>query len=405
MRPLLSLFCLLSLLGAYIPFGRAQAPVQEIIFWHHDSDPDRAALWQALADEFNGQTAGRAVSIQYYPSYVQQHDAILAALVAGGGPDVALVRAYDAALYQLGDSLVDLTPLAARDLDPAAFYPRFWAQDQWEGQQLGLALSRTAEGLYINLTALNDLGYPFPPMDFREWEAIACTYQQQTGNSAFDLPLEAGFWMAFAGSGQAGPLDFTGPEWSNSLDGVQLWLGAGCVGLAPPAESAQNRFASGQTIFYLDSSRARPNIEAAIGQYYAQPFELAMVPIPRLIGPVALWRGPSLSLFRSSPEREAAAWAWMRWLAEPAQVERWLAISGDWPALMALENQVQMEIWGPFLAAAWYTEPTLAGYAFIRQELAFAVQDILAGQDRQSRLGELVQTVNAIQDHFGPEEP
>jgi ABC-type glycerol-3-phosphate transport system substrate-binding protein len=185
---------------------------------------------------------------------------------------------------------------------------------------------------------------------------------------------------------------------------VQTWREAGCVNLPPPGESSQNRFASGQTIFYFAPSTARPIVEAAIGQYYATPFELSMVPIPRFIGPVALWTGPSLSLFRSSPEREAAAWAWMRWLAEPTRVQAIAEMSGAWPSLMSLEGQIS-ENWGPFLAAAWYTEPSLAGYAFIRQELGFAIQDLLAGQDRQTRLAELMQTVNVIQDHFGPEEP
>jgi ABC-type glycerol-3-phosphate transport system substrate-binding protein len=132
-------------------------------------------------------------------------------------------------------------------------------------------------------------------------------------------------------------------------------------------------------------------VEAAIGNYFAQPFALEVVPIPGMDGPVSHWSGPSLSIFRSSPEKESAAQQWVSWLAQPEQVARWADVN---------QSYSEPEDHQPFVDAMPLTEPNFAGYDLIRDEIIFAALDILAGQSPASRLESLTATANEIKEAF-----
>jgi ABC-type glycerol-3-phosphate transport system substrate-binding protein len=369
--------------------GRADSwqtpsPIQ-VLFWHHLADDPRAQFWQTLADEFNAQQQGRIeVQVQYFPSYAQQHEAILNALVRGGLPDAALLYGDEAALYQLSQSLL---PLGNESESPLLLLP----------------LTRSAEALYINRSALANLGYNNTPQTRQEWSEMACAYHAATGQPAFDLPLKAAFWQALSADLFFDPttgFQFDNPDLIGSLEWARALLAQGCAAITPQGGSAQNRFASQQTLFYAESSAARPYVEAAIGTYLAEPFAMQLAPIPSATGPVSYWTTQGVSLFRSGPEREAAAWEWLRWLAEPAQVERWAEVNA---ALPALDNAPMSAEWQAFEAAIALLPPPLAGYDIIRDEMSLALRAILAGEDQNTSLQNLTQTANRVWQAFAVE--
>lgn len=398
MRYLNLLACLLTVFSPAL----AQPQPTPILFWHFYGDETRSAFWQALADEFNqSNTEGVQVEIGYFPAYPQQHDAILSGLVNGGLPDVALVRNTDAALYQLSDALFDLSPLLAADLDTEKMVAEFLMQDQLAGEQLGIPLTRAAAAMYINLDALRDLGYENPPQTVDALGEMACAFHAQSGLPSvvgFDVPLDASYLLAFLFPQRVyedGRFDFAPLE--KSLLWLKDLLARGCVRLSINEPlSPQNRFASGQSLFYFDSTSAKNYLTDAIGFFNAEPFDLGMLPIPAQDTPVSNWTGPSLSIFRSDPTQEAEAWAWIRWLLEPAQVERWARLNHTVPIW---EDVVNPEM-AAFQSAAWMAEPHFAGYDVIRDEIVFAVRDILMGGDMTTRLNDLTVTANQIRDAF-----
>lgn len=384
------------------PSSQAQDAVPiPVKFWHPYADLPRAQLMQSLADDFNAAHEGTiTVIVEYFPAYPQQHEAILSALVNGGVPNVALVQNYDAALYQLSNSLVDLQTLAPA---PDDFYPWAWVSDQWNGQQLGLPLTRSAQALYINANALQALGYDSAPQTREAWAEVACAYRESTGQPAFDLPLTAGFWQAVSHNTFFDPatgFDFTTPALVDSLAWGQDLLARGCAILTPQGQSAQNRFASGQTLFYVESSAARPYVEAAMGSYAAQPFSLLLAPIPSESGPVALWSGLSLSLFHTTPEQDSAAWEWMQWLTEAEPLSVWAEANAALPASMSI---TPAPAWEAFLESPVLVAPNLAGYDVIADEMSFALRGIVAGEDQNTSLQNLTQTTNRVWRAFAVE--
>jgi ABC-type glycerol-3-phosphate transport system substrate-binding protein len=376
--------------------GIFQEAPQTILFWHHYSD-ERAVFWQGLAEEFNASQDRVRVEVQYFPSYAHQHDAILGALVNGGRPDVVLAQNTDAALYQLSGALVDLTPM----LEAEDFYPEFWEQDIFGSERLGIPLSRAAESMYINLTALESMGYE-TPQTRTELGDIACAYQKISGLTAFEIPLEASALLAMSAPYsfyEDGRFHFDQPALHNTLNFLGDMLRRGCASLNPFGD-ALTAFASEQTLFYFDSSGARPYVELAAATLFAQPFALGMVPIPAESSPATVWTGSSLSIFHSTPEREAAAWEWVEWLSEPEQTARWVEASGGFPARQDVDFST--ERWGAFRAAQVVEEPNIAGYDLIRDELVFAARAVLVGEFSPVRLAMLDETANLVREAYSP---
>ena len=373
-----TIFILILILIPAALYAQTPPPPDAIIFWHHYADDARADFWAALAVEYNAAHPDNIpVRVAFFPSYHHQHDAILAGLLNGDLPDVAFVREHHAALYQLSDSLLDLE---------------------------GLPLTRSATALYINRDALAAHGFDDAPRNRDEFAAMACAYHagrgwgdvQLVAPAGFDFPRDASFLMAL---GPHDAIDFESENWRDTFDFLLDLHARGCMSVSVDNRAEmQRRFATGQTVFYIDSSSARPFVEAAIADFFAEPFALEVMPIPSAdAGPVSNWSGPGLRIFRSSPERETAARDWINWLGQPEQVARWAAVNHAYPARPDVDYAPEYEA---FAEAMWSNEPSFAGYDLIRDELIFAALAIFAGEAPDTRLQSLSNTAREIKDAF-----
>ena len=409
MRNLLILM-MLSLIAAPL---QAQVPEDDasIIFWHHYADETRANFWQMLADEYNNaHPQAIPVEVAFFPSYSHQHDAILAGLLNGTLPDVAFVQNYHAQLYQLSDALVNLSSFWPGDGSLNEISAPFLEQNLYprDGELwlLGLPITQSATAVFVNMDALRELGFDVPPRSLVEMGAMACVFHDGRGwgdveliaPAGFDFPRDPGFLMALGANPLSSATSIVIEDALTTLLDLQA---RGCMStFIQTRAEMQQRFASGQTLFYIDSSSARPFIEAAIADFFAEPFTLEVVPLPTdQAGPVSNWSGPSLSIFRSTPEREAAAWDWVEWLAQSEQVARWAEVNHAFPSRRDVEPLPDYE---PFLSsnAEWMSEPGYAGYDLIRDELVFAALAIFAGEDPEARLQSLTDTANQIKEAF-----
>ncbi|MBZ0304996.1 MAG: extracellular solute-binding protein [Anaerolineae bacterium] len=377
----------------------AQPPQQTVVFWHHYADEERAAFWETLVEEFNRTNPdGITVEVQYYPSYNHQNDAILSGLLNGQIPHVALVRNHHAALYQMSGALVDLTPYI--DFDTEKFYPLIWQQDVINGQRLGLPLTRAFEAVYVNRDLLRELGYESLPTTRDEMGEMACQFAEKRGFTrvGFEIPLSASFFIALNAPSEIYDGQVFDFDLSETVLFLQNLLTKRCVSLnIGTFAEAQNRFAAGQTLFYIDSTAARPYVEGAVSSFFADPFELAVMPVPAADGPTANVYGPSLVLFHHGEVQNRAGWQFINWLAEPEQMQRWAEKNDALPARQDVESEFGVE----FLQAEWMSEPGMAGYDLIRDEVVFALREILSGgAEIQTRLRELNQTANEIQQVF-----
>ena len=378
----------------------------EIVFWHYYDD-GRGEFLAEMIEEFNSENPhGVEVVLQYFSDYDRQHDAILRGLVENNGlPNVAFVRNYHAALYQLSDALVDLTPYFDDDsfgLDPDDFFPAIWQSDASNGQQPGLPLTRSFLALYINMDALREVGHSTPPAAREEMAKMACDFKKTgwSGTSEFDvigydIPADASFFITLAQPTEIlrdSVFRFDTPEFSATVGFLKQQIAGGCATIAASPVEAQTRFALGKTLFYIDSSGSRAYVEDAVGMFFAVPFELAVFPLPAVDGPVLNLYGTSLSIIHHDDESDRAAWNLLRWLAQPENMSRWAKNTGTLPARHDVPAEFSLN------ETQWLIEPHMAGYDLIWDEIAFSMIGILSRGE--SSLAELETNANAILEAF-----
>jgi ABC-type glycerol-3-phosphate transport system substrate-binding protein len=74
--------------------------------------------------------------------------------------------------------------------------------------------------------------------------------------------------------------------------------------------------------------------------------EWTVIPFPGSQSRILVTYGPSYSLMRTTPERQLAAWLFVRWLLQPESQAQWVEQTGLFP----LRNSV-IDMIGPYRAA------------------------------------------------------
>ena len=99
--------------------------------------------------------------------------------------------------------------------------------------------------------------------------------------------------------------------------------------------------------------------------------------------------GPSICVFKTTPEKQLASWLFLRWFTAPEQTARWAIATGYFPVRKsAAESEVMKEHFAknPLYEKAFSflpyakTEPTIAGWQTVRDALYNAMVAVIAGE-------------------------
>jgi multiple sugar transport system substrate-binding protein/sn-glycerol 3-phosphate transport system substrate-binding protein len=108
--------------------------------------------------------------------------------------------------------------------------------------------------------------------------------------------------------------------------------------------------------------------------------------------------GASVSIPRSSPQKQLAAWLFIKWFSEPQQQAQWAHVSKYFPVRKAAERLItDLFDADPNYAAAWRilkiadlkAEPPYAGYDLVRDAITAAYSKVLDGADVDATLAAL----------------
>ena len=112
----------------------------------------------------------------------------------------------------------------------------------------------------------------------------------------------------------------------------------------------QNRFAAGQILFTFGSSSGLPFYADAVSKAGKFKWDIAMLPNDGK--PAVNLYGASVSVYKTTPEQELAAWLVIKFLGEKAQTTRWAVQTGYLPVRQSAKDDVIKafkadKTWGP----------------------------------------------------------
>ena len=390
-----------------------------IEFWHQHRDIREEEL-NALIDEFNATNSyGIIVEPRYEGSYGDIYDKMIAGLSTGNLPDIVVAYQNQAAAYQVANGLISLEPYINHPTyglspdDQADFFQSFIAQDrlpQFGGEAYGFPPNRSMEVLFYNQDWLEELGFSGPPTTPDEFYEMACAATDPTaGTVGYAISTDASRFASFVFARGGDMYDYDNnqftlntPEAVEAMTLMQKMATDGCAALIAERHSDQEDFSNRLTLFTIGSSSGLPIYQEMIDQSETDPFNWSVAPVPYTAAtPVQNIYGASVSLPRTSPESQLAAWLFLKYYTSSAVQARWAKASNYFP----VRSSVAAELSDYFEANPAYatsfdllqygkSEPPVAGYDNVRDDIAEAYSRILNGEDVQAVLDELNEKAN-----------
>jgi multiple sugar transport system substrate-binding protein/sn-glycerol 3-phosphate transport system substrate-binding protein len=416
-----------SLFGQATSLSSVDPTGATVTFWYQHPQ-QRDVEMKKLIAEFNSTNPWKiTVQGEYAGGYNDIYSKMVAGITAGRVPELVVAYQNQAATYQVNDVLTDLDPYvwnAKWGLTQAEyndFIPGFIRQDisaQFGGQRLGFPPQRSIEVMYYNATWLKTLGAATPPATWDVFEAL-CKKATDPAKGTYGYtidPFDASHLFAYVitWGGDIARADGKGYQFNTGqmravMTMMKRMYDAGTAKKIAKQYDYQNEFGNGKALFTTSSTSGIDFYDTVVKANKAGAFEwnVAALPMAQAGAKPALdLYGASVSVPRTSPEKQLAAWLFIKWFSEPKQQARWTAVSGGYfPVRKSAEPLIQDYLAAhPVFATAWKilnssdlkSEPFYAGYDPVRNEMLAAFNAILDGAEITRTLADLETKANKI---------
>lgn len=392
------LVCLILLLTATT--HAAEPPLK---FWHTQSG-ERGELLSQIISEYNASNPPLPVEGSYQGVYNDIYEKTRATLLGGDPPDLAVAyETYIPEFMELAE-VVDLDPLMN---DPkigltadeqADIFPAFLQANRFQrfdNALLSFPFTKSLLILYVNEDLLRQAGFQAAPRTWPEFEA-QCKAMQAIGKRGYALELDPstldGMFMsrgvALVNEEQPASVNFDAPGVAETLEMLRRLVAEGHAYQVDGLRDEDVReFSEQNCAFIIRSSTRRPVLERSIGD----AFKWSMNPIPAGEGlePMTITYGANICVFGSTPERERAAWQFIKFFISPEVTARWAVGSGYLPVRKSAEALPVMQQWfneNPMNRSVFEMiplgkfEPSLKGWQEVRALVRQAATDAIIGR-------------------------
>ena len=385
----------------------------QVTLWHPFTGAEEQTLL-ALVSEFNAQNEwGITVKPEYGGHYYDLHKKTLAAIAFGSPPEMTFTYHSRVAEYAQADVIQPLDGylanekygLTAEELQD--YFPAFLAGDRYpalDNELLSLSPSLGMEVMYYNVDMLNELGYENPPATWDEFKAMCMDATRDTDgdglNDTFGYvvsPSGSTFvsWVWSLGGellskdGQSVMFQEQGLE---ALTLLKDLMDSGYAYQAVVEDGDQLDFGQGKVLFIFDSWGGLLPYSAAVeeGTIIEPEFEWSIAPFPHEAAkPIVGMYGPTLCVFKTTPQKQLAGWLFIKWLTEPEQAARWAIAADHFPVRKSAIEKERMKAYfeeNPLYEEAFgfleygRMEPAIAGWQGIQDALYRAMVGVASGQ-------------------------
>ncbi len=391
------------------PAGEAQKPTEadvdlkgpiELTLWHGQAGDQIKALEEMAADFSKTNEFGISVKVVAQGSGTQLYQKMLAAIQAGSLPDLAAAQESQVADYQKGNVVIDLDPYVnsaknglSKEARDDIYKPYFDINRyaRYDNKLLSFPFAKSLQIMYVNDDLLKAAG----ATSYKTWEdfekaARAAKKVSPDGKTtqwgwAFTTSAsEFHSWVLSRGgkliSDDNKTVAWDSKEGLESLKLAQRSLNEGWAFLAKGFEH-QNVFGDGKLAFVISTSTGRPFFRAAMKTPIN--WSIGSVPQSNPQSPKTVMFGPNIAIFKSTPEKQLAAWQFVKWFTEAPQTARWSVASAYMPVRKSAANEaVLQDAWRSNdpqgkqsfdLIPSSITEPNVPG----SQEVRNVVEDMM----------------------------
>lgn len=376
------------------------APV-EITLWHNQTEL-LAKAFQEMVDEFNRTNPQKiTVKPEFQGNYTAIYQKALAAINAGALPDTVVAVESQVADYAKAGVVVNLEPYLngknglSKQSQEDIYKPYIDANryPQYGDQLLSFPFVKSLEVVFQNDDLLKELGLTTPKTwadfeknakaaarkgadgKFNRWGAMTYTtdnFQSQIMSRGGKLLSDDGKTVGWDGGGSA----------LEALKMLQRGVEEGWMYQPPGADPrGQNAFGEGNLLYMFGTSTGRPFIRAA----FKKPINWSVIAMPTTgtAKPQSIMFGGVFTIMKTTPQKQLAAWEFLKWFTGTKQTAKWSIISSYMPTRKsALEDAALNEHWtskDPQGKQAFELVPTSVSAPNVRgtQEMRTVLDDMM----------------------------
>lgn len=389
-----------------------------INYWFQFTSSSGDGMQKMIAD-FNATNPYKiTVAGTYQGNYDQVYNKMLAAIAAKNPPELVVAYQNQSATYAVNDALVDMNvyvkdPKWGLGQDINDFFAGFINQDvnaQFGGKRLGFPPNRSLDVMYVNVSLLKSVGISALP---KTWDEFTADCRKVTnkdkgtyGYAVDNLDASNVFAFLISRGGDFARADGKGYTLNTPLMKTTMLYVAGLVKqgyarLIPKKYDDQTDFGNGLVAFTTGSTSGYTYYAAAVKANAKGPFDWTIAAIPQAAAtgaPAVDLYGASVSIPRSTPAKQLAAWLFVKWFSEPKQQALWTHVTHYFPVRRAAEPLIKdlldsdatyATAWALLKTAALKTEPPYAGYDLARDAVVAAYTAVLNGSDPDTELAAL----------------
>ncbi|HEX2863688.1 MAG TPA: ABC transporter substrate-binding protein [Deinococcales bacterium] len=391
--------------------GTATAAPVTLSFWNY-WDGTNGQVLDSLIQQFNKAHPDIQVKADFTPGS-DLLNKLQTAIVGKSTPDLAIADLVWMPSLVRSGALVDLTPyLKSNNISLSDFYAQPLVYGQYNGGQYSLPVSASNLALFWNKDLFRKAGLN-PARPPRTWDELVSFSQQikeRTGKLGFELYTAGGEgtswqWQVF--NWQAGgnllskDLKTAVVNSPASVAALQFWVDL-IQKYKVAAIAEPGAFKRGEAAMVMDGSW--------MTQFFPNDvdFELgaAAMPVPKGGKQATNMGGEQLYIFKSNPDKEKAAFEFVKWFTStPVQVQ-WIKGTGFIPTKASVATNASLvnyikntkPLLLPFVQVQKYAQarPPVVDYARISDTLARDIQEALYGRmTAKAALDKAVADINA----------
>ena len=394
---------------------------QQVTFWYQHTRERETALQELIAEYNESNEHGIVVKGEYAGAYSDIYNKMVVGIQGDALPSLVVAYQNQAMAYYRDGGIVDIasymnSPKWGLSADEKSdFIQSFLEQDFIGGAQVGFPPNRSLEVFYYNVDWLRELGFDSPPRTWDEFAQMCRLARDNPFSRSEDKDRSLGFLIEAEASRLASLVFTRGgdlvdetssrytietPAMRGALSMLRGLMEDGSIELMGEEYGDQREFAAGQVLFILRSSSGLPFVTSAVEDGLDFTWTVTYPP-NEVEEPIINVYGASVSLCKTTPQQQLAAWLFIKWFTEPAQQARWVRASNYFP----VRRSTASELGDYFEENARYkaafelldfgkSEPTLSGYQQVRRVLQEAMVEIIEGGDMDRVLADVQQAAN-----------
>jgi len=399
--------------GTFAPINPSAA-----VFWDRQTT-ESARLLQQFGAAFNQTWKGLPIQIERAGTYPDIYRKTTASIRAGELPAMAVSYESMTAEYIAAGAVAPLDEflkdpelgISPEELDD--FFPSVLASNRFEEHGGGLysfPYTKSVLMLFYNRRVLDAAGVAAVPATWDEFLAACRAVKAKTGEPAIGLAADCstfnGLLFSMGGAVNRGRETlYDSPESVRVLELYETLINEGLAyPINPGTFDDEVALVNDKAAFTLRTSSGRGTVGAAMGD--ARRWGMAMIPQADPSRPATVLFGANVSIFKTDPAQQRAAWAFLRDFTATDNLVQWAIATGYLPIRKsAAQHPDMLAFWAEadFNRAAFdclpfaRAEPNIAGW----QEVRKAVEDAQMAVFTKVKTGraaalELKKTADAI---------